>query len=172
MYKLARAQQEVSNARQLALGLTDTSESLAGRGIYRSPISEYSLGQTRKTYATALSDALAELAQQEIGMKAQLSGGAKMSNMAAINEYNRAKDAQSAANRAALSQGAYSMGANLLARRFAPKAPSVYATQQAPNVIGSQMSSQLNTDWSNELSRRLSRVPANVDTKSSPWNWK
>lgn len=127
LYNQARTQQQELGARQLAQGLTQTSESLAGRGIYRSPVSQRAIGDTRKTYAMALSDALARLSAEEMAKRIELSSAAKQYNANQVAEYNRMKDAISAQNRAALTSGITSLGAGLLMRNYMPTTPS--ATQ-------------------------------------------
>lgn len=147
MYNMARAQQKELSGRGQAQALQQTSESLAGRGIYRSPVGEYALGQTRKTYATALADALAELSQQEIGQKAQLSVAAKQFNLGNINAYNTAKDRQSMANQNLLNQGLYSMGSWLLDRGLTPEPktpqlasyPGEFVTLRQPTPMWEQL---------------------------------
>ena len=42
-----------------------TAQSLAGRGIYSSPVSQFSFGKNQKSYAQALSQALSDLGAQQ-----------------------------------------------------------------------------------------------------------
>lgn len=134
MYNQARAQQQELGARQLAQGLTQTSESLAGRGIYRSPVSQRALGETRKTYAMALSDALAKLSAEEVAKRAELSAAAKQYNLGQQNQYNQLRYAQSQANQAALTGGLTSLGAALLMRGARPTA-TVPTTAETYNYV-------------------------------------
>ena len=73
-------------AEQLAGQQTATAESLAGRGIYSSPVSEYSFGANRTSNARALANALSEIAGNKATAKSNLMTSAATTN--ATNAYN------------------------------------------------------------------------------------
>ena len=136
LYGQARTQQQELGARQLAQGLTQTSESLAGRGIYRSPVSQRALGETRKTYAMALSDALARLSSEEMAKRAELSAAAKQFNANALNQSAQQRYAESMANRTALTSGLTSLGAGLLMRNYGGGVRPTTTATSAPVTMG------------------------------------
>ena len=92
LYAEQKAGVTASMGRQLAQTQAQTSDSLAGRGVYSSPVSEYSFGVNRAASANALADALAMISGQQAGTRAQLTSGlsqlqAKQIYEAVMSEY-------------------------------------------------------------------------------------
>lgn len=87
-----------------------TAQSLAGRGIYSSPVSQFSFGENQKSYAQALSQALSDLGAQQATQRAQLSAGAQQFNLGQQNQYNQSRYQQQLANRQMLSQALFGLG--------------------------------------------------------------
>lgn len=157
MYNQARQQQETASARGLAGGLAQTSQALAGRGIYRGGVGEQALQATRKTYATALSDALAELSMQEAAKKAELSAAARQFNAGQLAQYQANKYQRQLANQAAFRTPLASMGANLLMSGLMPSANPVAKTMGTGDV-GFSGGPQLDTNYNNYLSQALMAI--------------
>ena len=67
-------------ARNLAGTQAQTSESLAARGVYSSPVSEWSYAQNRQSSANALADALATIASNQASQKASVMSSATSVN--------------------------------------------------------------------------------------------
>lgn len=87
--KLYAAQESATQAnlsRSLAGLNKQTSESLAGRGIYRSPVSEQSFIRNREAYSSSLADALSGLAGQRAQSKANVLSSA--ASLEAQQRYN------------------------------------------------------------------------------------
>ena len=92
LYEAQKARTRESLATQLGETQKQTSASLAGRGVYSSPVSEYSFGQNRAAFANALADALAQISIQQAGTRASLTSGlaqqqAQQQYAAAMSKY-------------------------------------------------------------------------------------
>ena len=92
------AAQETATQANLAKGLSGTqkatSDSLAGRGVYSSPVSEWSFAKNRGDYQTSLADALATIAGNRAGAKANVLSSAKSLEAkqkyeSELNKYNQ-----------------------------------------------------------------------------------
>lgn len=96
--------------RQLAQTQAQTSSSLAGRGIYSSPVSEYSFGANRAATANALADALAMLSGQQAFTRAQLTSGLAEQQAKQLYDAAMAKYQANLENRNRLSAALTGMG--------------------------------------------------------------
>jgi hypothetical protein len=94
MYDTQETATQANLARSLAGTNKATSDSLAGRGVYSSPVSEWSFAKNRGDYQSALSDALATIAGSRAGAKANVLSSAKsleakQKYKSELNKYNQ-----------------------------------------------------------------------------------
>lgn len=94
MYDAQETATQANMARSLSGVNKATSDSLAGRGVYSSPVSEWSFAKNRGDYQTALSDALATIAGNRAGAKANVLSSAKSLEAkqkyeSELNKYNQ-----------------------------------------------------------------------------------
>lgn len=80
LYNTQAQATEANNTKNLAATQTATSDSLAGRGIYTSPVSEWSFGKNRADVSSDLANALATINSNRANSKANV-----MSSAASLN---------------------------------------------------------------------------------------
>jgi len=162
MYNQQKQQARTTLAESLK-GLNKlTAQSLAGRGIYSSPVSQFSFGENQKSYAQALSQALSDLGAQQAMQKAQLSAQAQQFNMGQQGQYDQSMYQQQLASRQALSQALWSIGGVGLNRMLSS------GGTPTPDMVQSQTPSNASV-WATPQQMSTRQTVNQMGNMNMPW---